>query len=489
MITTLSALLLLSGCHRDKDTDGSNNQDDTGDEEVDTTPPEPEPLNVVGWEDDVGVALESGAQQGEPHAIALPSGRLFASWMETLSTGNKLYVTMTHSDDGGETWSEPFYVDEDRVGWQNDPVFAYAGGKLLYTWLAVESYDASKSTIYCVESDDDGDTWSDKVALSPSGDFVDRQWIATQGDRVVMTWDAFPTNYTTEMVYTESTTGCSGFSELKTIAEGVFLNGVPAIDANGDVWVARDSFGRSKVSYIVSKLTGDTLEDYTIQTYEYPDGAYYTMFLEHEEEEERPGEEIERFYPGIFSSTAMAEARLNLHLRPEVAPVKVARGTFDGSYSPVLTALPDGGLGVITLATDAEDSNYADVFFTTVGEDGTSSEPMVVHQDDAGGNPQMEPWLISDAAGGLHTIWYDGREGEWRLYSAHSLDGGETWTELQAGDHSFTRGFDENTAADFNAWVGHFQALVATDDAVVAVFGSSHDDGISRIYAAKSETE
>ena len=127
--------------------------------------------------------------------------------------------------------------------------------------------------------------------------------------------------------------------------------------------------------------------------------------------------------------------------------------------------------------------------WNTVAPDGTASEPMIVHQDDGAGNPQMEPWLISDAAGGLHTIWYDGREGEWRLYSASSLDGGETWNELELGDHSFTRGFDENTYADFDAWVGHFQALVATEDTVVAVFGSSHDEGISRIYAARSVSE
>lgn len=488
MLIGLSALLLFVGCHRDKDPGEST--DDTS-AEVDTTPPEPQPIDITGWQDNVGIALESGATQGEPAAIALPNGTIFASWMETLSSSSKLYVTMTHSTDNGQTWSEPYYVDEDRIGWQNDPVFAYADGRLIYTWLAVESYDASKSTIYCIESTDDGETWSEKIALSPENTFVDRQWMASRDDKVIITWDSFPDDYTDEQVYAESTTGCAGLTETTTITDGVFLNGVPAIDANGDVWVARNEFARAKVSYIVTKRTDDGWEDHTIQTYEYPDGAYYAMYAEHGEEEERPGEEHEPTFPGIFSSLEIAEARLGLApgMRLQHAPTARARGTFDGMYSPVLVALPDGGVGVVTLATDATDTAYGDVYYMHINSDGTTSDPVVVHQDEGAGNPQMEPWLVVDAAGGLHVTWYDGREEEWRLYNANSLDGGETWTELQVGDHTFERGFDENTYADMDAWVGHFQGLVTSDEHVTAIFGSSHEEGISRIYSATSVSE
>ena len=488
MLTAFIVLPALIGCHRDKSSDGSSNLDDTG-EVIDTAPPEPQPINITGWQDDVGVALSSGVTQGEPSAIALPDGTIFASWMETLES-NKLYVTMTHSSDGGATWSEPYYVDEDRIGWQNDPAFAYADGRLLYTWLAVEDYSASKSTIYCIESTDDGATWSEKVAISPSGEFVDRQWMASRDDKVVITWDSFPSDYSDEQIYAESTTGCAGLAETTTITSGVFLNGVPTIDANGDVWVARNEFGRAKVSYVVSKLVDGAWQDFTIQSYEYPDGAYYAMYAEHEEEEERPGETDEDATAGLFADGQLALARYGaLPHRLEQAPKARARGTFNGEYSPVLVALPEGGVGVVTLATDATDTSYADVYYMTINSDGTTTDPVVVHQDEAAGNPQMEPWLVVDAAGGLHVTWYDGREEEWRLYNANSLDGGATWTEMQVGDHTFERGFDENSYADLNAWVGHFQGLVATDDAVTAIFGSAHDDGYSRIYAATSTSE
>ena len=150
----------------------------------------------------------------------------------------------------------------------------------------------------------------------------------------------------------------------------------------------------------------------------------------------------------------------------------------------MLVAPPEGGLAVVALPTDGEDSEFADVKLYRL-EDGEVVDEQVLNQDEGGG-PQMEPWITLDHAGGMHVTWYDGREDEWRLSGASSIDGGDTWTEYAVGDNSFRTGFDEDTQADALAWVGHFQGLVATDDHVVAIFGDNHGGGHSNIYAARS---
>lgn len=482
----IPGLLLLAGCSvlSGGGKGGKTTTDDTASE----TPPPPEPIEVSDWSSNVAIAGDEGVSQGEPSAIALPDGTIWAAWMETQSDSG-LYVTLSSSDDSGKTWTTPFQADpDDRWGWQNDPAFAYADGRLMFTWLAVEDRTGNKSSVYCIESDDGGETWDDKVKLSTESTSVDRQWMASSGDKVVVTWDSFGSGYSEDQVYAESTSGCSGFSDPEIIASGTFLNGNPVIDTDGNVWAGRNEFGRRSVTHVVSKLVDGAWEDTLVQEYEYPNGAYYAMFADREEDEdaERSLEPPETGF-GIHSDLNLSRvhyALANGLFDPDEARA-TARGTYDGEYSPVLAALPTGGIGIVTLATEDGDADYADVSYFTLVDDELTD--MGVVNGDEGSISQMEPWLAVDVAGGVHVTWYDAREDDWRLYSATSVDGGETWSETPVGDETFSKGFAENTYADTIAWVGHFQGLVTTDERVIAIFGDSHTSNVSRIYAARSK--
>jgi len=483
----IPGLLLLAACSLlgGKDKGGQNGGDDTASE----TPPPPEPIEVADWSSNVAIAGDEGVSQGEPSAIALPDGTIWAAWMETQDDYG-LYVTLSSSADSGKTWTTPFQADpDDRWAWQNDPAFAYADGRLLFTWLAVESSNGSKSAVYCVESDDGGETWGDKVKLSTESNSVDRQWMASSGDRVVITWDSFGSGYSESQVYAESTSGCSGFSEPSTIVDGIFLNGNPVIDTDGNVWASRNEFGRRSITHIVSELTDSGWVDTLVQEYEYPNGSAYAMFADREEDADAGrfhGFEEEDF-KDILGDLNLSRVHYEL-ANGLVDPEEIratAKGTYDGEYSPVLAALPTGGIGIATLATEESDADYADVsYFTLV--DGVLTDKGVVNGDD-GSISQMEPWLAVDVAGGVHVTWYDAREDDWRLYSATSTNGGDDWTETPVGDELFSKGFAENTYADTIAWVGHFQGLVTTEDEVIAIFGDSHTSNVSRIYAAHSK--
>ena len=110
----------------------------------------------------------------------------------------------------------------------------------------------------------------------------------------------------------------------------------------------------------------------------------------------------------------------------------------------------------------------ADTVFYTF-KDGETLSGLVLNQDDDGAQ-QMEPWMAVDGAGGIHTTWFDDREGDWRLYGSSSIDGGATWTEYTVSDDTFKKGFDDY---DTYRWVGHFQGLSANDTDLYALWCDS----------------
>ena len=512
-------LLSLLACTHGKSGQGG---DDTGPGSDGGAPAPAQPLAVTGFGADVAIAATDGSAQGEPAAIALPDGSILASWMETQSDGQTLYVMMTRSTDGGATWSTPVTVDEDRWGWQNDPHFAFLDGRVFYTWLAIESNNGSKGSIYCVDSTDGGVTWSDKTKLSTESDSVDRQWMAQGAGKVVITWDSFRGSYNEDQVYSESSSDCAGFAAPETIVSGVFLNGVPAVDTDGNVWVSRNEFSNRSIRNVITEKTNSGWVDVELESYEYPNGAYYAMFAEHDEEEEsRPEAPVAQ---GPNLTRAWFDKN---HGR---IPRAAANGTYTGEYSPILAASPKGGLTAVTLPTESSDADFADIVFYRLrgGAIESSQGPRPSFRPSgrnegrcallAGGGclpphalarppPPRALWarapparfsprchagsrpigrVLGQVRGGIHVTWYDGREDKWRLYGASSVDDGATWTEYPAGDSTFRSGFDENTYADYYSWVGHFQGLVTTADHVVAIFGDSHTTNTSRIYAASS---
>lgn len=468
---TVLLITLLATCK-------NHDKGDTGGGAVDTGP---QPIDVQGWGTDVEIAPDSGSSQSEPTATAMPDGTLVAAWMQL--GGWSLYIYYSRSTDGGQTWSDPVAIDKDRYGYQNDPVLVHAGDKLYLTWLAVEYTSQSDywTNIYCAESEDGGQTWSDRVAVTTGKEFNDRQWMAAGPDgTLVMTWDYFKSNGLMEQRYALSTDGCAGFTDVQTIATGQFLNGSPTIADDGTIWVSRDKWkaGKSVVQVARANPNGgwDTVDLLSFDS----SGVDTTSRFEAEQEEieERLSGDDARWpilSGGLRKALRLGRFRFGDQGGPTDEP---GQNGFEGYYSPVLDTLPDGTLVVTSLAFQAGSSSKADTWFMTW--DGTDSTATLLSD---GSSETEEPWLVVDDGGGVHITWFDRREGDWRLYGASSVDGGDTFNTLPIGDDTFTNGFNDSQPYQ---WVGHFQGLTATSDHVYAVFGDSRD-GRSRIYVDESQ--
>jgi hypothetical protein len=264
---------------------------------------------------------------------------------------------------------------------------------------------------------------------------------------------------------------------------------VPAIDVDGNVFTSRAEYdyGRGDMDLVVSAENGgDWDDDILLRT-----GASYAALTalaeDPAEEREEKMEGVERGEEGEIEKPDFSRIHLSggmdqaLMLAGKIAPKRLSSANFDGFYSPVLQPLPDGGLAIVTCAMEDGSDSVPDAYFLTY-KDGESTEK-VLNQDDGPGTEQMEPWMAIDAWGGIHTSWFDAREGHWRLYGATSLDGGETFSEYTISDNPFRKGFNDG---DTYSWVGHFQGLTASDDQVFAVWGDSSDDDTSKLMVDAS---
>ncbi len=455
LLLALSLVGSLVGC-RHKDAE----EDDSG------GPAPITPLDISGYGEDGAVAPDASDSQAEPSLIVLDDGTLLASWMDL--SGYDLLVKWSRSTDGGATWSEIESFDGDAYPYQNDPVFIAGGDYVYFTYLLVENYSASKSAVVCLDSTDSGASWSDPVKLTENGDFVDRQWMdADDSGRAIMSWDRFDGNWMYQD-YSETTGGCAGFTDIDTITQGSFLNGVPVIDANGQGWASRANYNLHNGNLEVTLSTKEDGEwvDYVVDSALVDaEQAATAMAEDPAEEGEAHQEWVERQEAGITAWPLPAWA---FHRKDVPMPLRAGSAGFDGFYSPVTELLPDGSFAVLTALSESGNSDVADTVFYTF-KDGETLSGLVLNQDDDGAQ-QMEPWMAVDGAGGIHTTWFDDREGDWRLYGSSSIDGGATWTEYTVSDDTFKKGFDDY---DTYRWVGHFQGLSANDTDLYALWCDS----------------
>ncbi len=461
LILTSALLASLVGCKHD----GNKGEDDSVD-------PGPMPLAITGWGTDVQIAPDASDSQAEPTVKVLDDGTLLASWMDL--NGYNLYVKWSRSTDGGRTWSEIKSFDKSAYPYQNDPVFGAGGGYVYFTYLLVENASASKSAVICLDSTDGGATWSDPVRITKSGDFVDRQWMdVDDSGRAIMSWDRFQGNLMYQD-YSESTGGCAGFTDITTVTSGSFLNGVPVIDANGDPWVSRDDYDYRNNQMVVtlSHLVGGDWQDVKVTSQLV--GAEAASAIA-----EDPQEEAEARQMGMhaYDKDKVRMPEWARHRPGERNPIEAGASGFDGFYSPDTELLADGSIGIVTAMYESGSTTTGDTVFYTV-KDGVTTSGQILNQDDEGAQ-QMEPWMAVDGSGGIHTTWFDDREGDWRLYGATSIDGGATWNEYPVADATFKKGFNDY---DTYKWVGHFQGLSANDTDLYAVWCDTRNSDDSFCY-------
>ncbi len=463
LLVVLAGASLLAGCQPAK-----KNKND-----ADSGPPAPVPLAITGMGTDVEISPGTSDSQAEPSALVLDDGTLLAAWMDL--SGYNLYVKWTRSTDGGATWSTPQPFDEASYAYQNDPVFLQTGNYVYFTYLLVENANATKSAVVCLDSTDGGLTWSDPVHITAEGDFVDRQWMAGDGaGRAIMSWDRFNGNLMYQD-YSESTTGCAGFTDISTVASGSFLNGVPVIDADGNGWASRANYNMRSGTMDVTLAT-DTSGSWVDSKVS---SSLVTATEASSAVGENPTDEAEARDHGSEVYTSAGFARYPALSFAPKNPIYAGASGFDGFYSPVTALLPDGTIAVTTDVLENGSTTTGDtVYYDFDPKAGTTTAGLILNQDNAGAQ-QMEPWMAVDTAGGIHTTWFDDREGGWRLYGSTSVDGGKTWDEYTVADDTFKKGFDDY---DTYHWVGHFQGLTANDTDVYAVWCDSRASGNSFCY-------
>ena len=269
-------------------------------------------------------------------------------------------------------------------------------------------FRSDKSSIYCVDSTDGGETWSEKVRLTERNTFNDRQWMAVDDTgHAVITWDYFPDNYTTKQAYTETDGGCAGFAEAEVIKSGSFLNGVPAIDTDGRIWTSRTEYdyGSGDTLTVVSTLDDEgEWDDDTILRTSSSYGAAMAMAEDPSEEREERIRSIEESEEGEEGGSRLDLDRFRLSggmdmalmLSGSVQHRNLASANFDGFYSPVLQPLPDGRLAITQCGFEDGSNDTPDTWFFLY--DHGDVEKRVLNADEPG-NEQMEPWMVVDGQG------------------------------------------------------------------------------------------
>ncbi|MCB1033546.1 MAG: exo-alpha-sialidase, partial [Acidobacteria bacterium] len=156
-------------------------------------------------------------------------------------------------------------------------------------------------------------------------------------------------------------------------------------------------------------------------------------------------------------------------------------GGFRALNAPVAAAHPTtGDLLVVWNDQLLGDPDILAVRSTDGGD--TWSTPVRVN-DDAPGQGQYFPWLVFDAAGTAHAIWYDRRQNgsDLDVYLASSSYGGASWgTNVRITAQSFTPVLPADTSVPF---IGDYNALAAGGGKLYTFFQDARE-GNQDVYVA-----
>ncbi len=95
-----------------------------------------------------------------PCMSRLEDGRLLVVWS---NGGDGIFGAF--STDHGRHWSTPVSLITTSTGRDYDPSIVVSGKRILVTTTSVETGGISRSTTWCIRSDDNGRTWSDRYEI------------------------------------------------------------------------------------------------------------------------------------------------------------------------------------------------------------------------------------------------------------------------------------------------------------------------------------
>lgn len=215
----------------------------------------------------------------------LDSSNLVVAWMKlNLLT---VSIAVSHSDDGGQTWSSPLLMSHVQSGnTAADPTITADDEGAFYLAYIDYNPQLTGGAVYVTKSTDGGETWSDPVELinvNASPDLpVDRPWIAIDQSNgihhgriyvVTKSYFASPPPHAIWLIYSDDD-GATWSTPVQVDSEwkvGLLLNsmGVPAVAADGALYINYASWDLSKSFYprnVIARSTdgGLTFSNYAI---------------------------------------------------------------------------------------------------------------------------------------------------------------------------------------------------------------------------------
>jgi hypothetical protein len=343
----------------------------------------------------------SGQVQNEQQVVVNPANpdNVVAVWRD-FRLGYRR-VGVGYSMDGGLSWVDQLFplVQYPQA---SDPALTWNAAGTIYALIL--SYDpVGEDGLFVSPSTNGGLTWGPFLPAvnAVSGTFEDKELIAcdrTGGqyhNNLYIAWARFTNNQTVSRInFVRSANGGSAWSTPVFVSDNTSVQWpVPAVGANGEVYVAWVNYSPASIRFDVSTNGGVSFgTDRTVQ------------------------------------NTSFASTNIN----PALAIFCYPAMDVD------ITNGPNRGNIYIAYANRVTGSNDVDLFLTRSANNGTTwSTPVRINDDAfANGADQFHPWLVCDENGTLHLIFYDRRNNIPQnllmdLYYTSSTDAGQTWSPNQ----------------------------------------------------------
>ena len=371
---------------------------------------------TAGWLGESKLSNPATGDGWEPAIAADPSAPyVYAGWMQY--AGNKVYIAIRVSADGGSTWGAVSRLFTSNQG-QYDIVLATTSTGAVYaTYMQGNHIMFSKSTNHAA-------TWTPPIQVS-GGTWADKPWLATSanGNDVYITWTTRGDLYAVN----SHNAGASWSSPLQVTSEtGVyyFSNGGTVLP-NGTALMVGSEYPES------GNVTG--------QTGPIPIAVFRTT---------NGGTSWTRSVPDtLFTGATYATSSVT-------TVASDASGTLALVYSGSLAVGANGHV-YVRRSTDSGATWSARTELTT----------------SAGGADATSVAAAGKASGQFTVTWMDARGGGWNVWQRGSTDGGLTWS-ADAKVSDATSGATYKTAAGFGLPYGDYDTVaINSAGKTVAVMG------------------
>jgi len=178
--------------------------------------------------------------QEHPHILSATDGKLFAVWEGKDQDNRTQQIKFSRSSDGGATWSQWINVQASQGNTQSRPTLVedQAGGLHLFMYTS-EGSEGGRQQIQYLRSDNAGNSWSERLAISDPGS--DSRHVSAAADAqgtIHAAWRAQNSSGYSRIVYRSWKNG--SWSEIRSVAPREQYQFFPSlgVDRNGKINIA-----------------------------------------------------------------------------------------------------------------------------------------------------------------------------------------------------------------------------------------------------------